>query len=143
MHHHILIATIQNTRPIHLTTQGHHITTVHRVTIAGHRIIHQTQVHTIQDHLTTVSHRHLITSMTKTAEDILEECIKAIPIRMQANFDRNARICAKNAMNEFAAQEVEAYKERLKAFISCEVGANQSSHLLTESQINHIIDAVK
>ena len=48
-----------------------------------------------------------------------------------------------SAMREFAAQEVEEYKDRLKSLISQQVASNQSSHLLTESQIHGLIDTVK
>lgn len=70
--------------------------------------------------------------MAKTAEDWAKEMA----------YEPYVKSCALS-YKEFAAQEVEAFKERLKLFISREVGANQSSHLLTESQINHVIDAVK
>jgi len=66
--------------------------------------------------------------MAKTAEDWAKEMA----------YEPYVKSCALS-YKEFAAQEVDAYKDRLKAAIDTKT----TGHILNKREINEVIDAVK
>ncbi len=75
--------------------------------------------------------------MAKTAEEILKAHTLVVDGWVQGRDE-----LAINAMREYAAQEVEAYKERLKARIR-ELSDKNIALEIWENQTVNIIDAVK
>lgn len=73
----------------------------------------------------------------KTALEILN---KEAPI-FQQDFDTELRDRCVKAMESFAAQSVREYKEKLKEAVLSEINSNTSSHLLSRSTINHLIES--
>lgn len=70
--------------------------------------------------------------MAKTAEDILRKNgVNAFPN------------CAIGAMQEFAAQEVEAYRERLRTALFKRISETGGMEHFSKSDIHEIIDTVK
>lgn len=73
--------------------------------------------------------------MAKTAEEILKENVNIDSVESLYLWRGNIT----DAMREFAAQEVEEYKAKLKTAIM----EYNSAHILNKNQINIVIDTVK
>lgn len=76
--------------------------------------------------------------MSKTAEEILRD--KPLHDFDQLMYTEKESL---SAMREFAAQEVEAYKERLKEFIEEQYFSNSSIESFSLFHIQQLIDTVK
>ena len=78
----------------------------------------------------------------KTAQDIIKQITGVESVEEDANI-----LCEiseiKQAMREFAAQEVEAYKARLKRLIEDQHYSNSSMAELSFPQIIGLIDTIK
>ena len=78
--------------------------------------------------------------MAKTAEEILR---KHEPVLFDKDLGVQDMVTVICAMNEFAAQEVEEYKRRLKRLIGDQHYSNSSMAKLSFQQIIELIDTVK